>query len=106
MDNEPIIRFEIKAPTMENLRAFTDEVQPDLGCRGIARQVDGEFVIDAYLPESRLQSMRIARTDSRISIRIIENATEVGRERQQEVSQENRFLRESQQVPRGLGRKE
>jgi len=106
MNNEPIIRFEIKAPTLEDLRNFTNEVQPDLGCRAIPRRMGGEFVINAYLPESQLQTARSTRTASRVTIRIIENATEVGRERQQEVGQGNRFRDRNQQVPRGLGRKE
>ncbi len=106
MNNEPIIRFEIKAPTLEDLRNFTNEVRPDLGCRAIPRQMDGEFAIDAYLPESQLRTAQNLRTASRVTIRIIENATEVGRERQREVSQKNRFRDRSQEVPRGLGRKE
>lgn len=106
MYNQPIIRFEIKAPTLEDLRNFTNEVQPDLGCRAIPRQMNGEFVINAYLPESQLRTARNARTASRVTIRIIENATEIGRERQREVSQRNRFRERSQEVPRGLGRKE
>ncbi len=106
MNNQQIIRFEIKAPTLEDLRNFTNEIQPDLGCRAIPRQIDGEFVIDAYLPESQLQTARSTRTARQVTIRIIENATEVGHERQQEVGQGNRFRDRSRQVPRGLGRKE
>lgn len=108
MDNEPIIRFEIKAATLADLKSFTDVVQPDLGCRAIPRQINGEFVIDAYLPQSQLQQAQSNRITSRVNIRIIENATEVGRQRQLEVGQGNRFLNRSmdQQIPRGLGIKE
>lgn len=106
MNHEPIIHFEIKAPTLEDLKEFADEVRPDLGCRAIPRRTEEGFVIDAYVPEPQLQAARGMRTASRVTIRIIENATEVGRERQKQVGQGNRFAARSQQVPRGLGRKE
>jgi hypothetical protein len=106
MDNEPIIRFEIKASTLADLRSFTDEANPDLGCRAIPRQVNGEFVIIAHLPQSQLQQAQSNLTASRVQIRIIENATEVARQRQLEVGQGNRFLNGIQQIPRGLGIKE
>jgi hypothetical protein len=105
MNDDPIIHFEIQARTLEDLRAFADEVQPDLGCRPIARRTDDRFVIDAYLPESQLEVTRAARAAGRVTIRVIENATEVGRERQKEVGQGNRFAVRGT-APRGLGRKE
>lgn len=106
MNHEPIIHFEIKAPTLEDLRDFADEARPDLGCRAIPRRTEGGFVIDAYMPEPQLRAAQSLRTANRVTIRIIENATEVGRERQKEVGQGNRFAARSQQLPRGLGRKE
>jgi hypothetical protein len=105
MNDESIIRVQLEASTLTDLRAFTDEVQPDLGCRAIARAADGKFVIDAYLSETQLQAARGARAASRVSLRTIENATEVGRERQKEVGEGNRFAARGD-VPRGLGRKE
>jgi hypothetical protein len=105
MNGESIIRVRIEAPTLTELRAFTDEIQPDLGCRAIPRQVEGRAVIDAYMPESELAAARGARSAERVTLRIVENATEVGRERQQEVGDGNRFA-EREGIPRGLGRKE
>jgi hypothetical protein len=106
MSNEPIFHIQIEAPTLADLRAFTDEIRPaDLGCRATPRQTEGKFVLDAYLPETQLQSARASRTASRVSLRVIENATEIGRERQQEVGEGNRFATRGE-VPRGLGRKE
>ena len=67
--------------------------------------MEGTFVIDAYLPEGRLQEARGARSAQRVSLTTIENATEVGRERQKEVGEGNRFA-DRADVPRGLGRKE
>ena len=105
MKHESIIHIQIEAPTLADLRAFADENKPDLGCRATPRQKDGGFVIDAYLPETQLEVARRSRAASRISIRVLENATEVGRERQKEVGGRNRFSVRGQ-VPRGLGRKE
>lgn len=105
MNEEPVIHIQIEASTLAELKAFTDEVQPDLGCRAIPRRAEGKFVIDAYLPETRLQAARGARTAGSVSLRAIENATEVGRERQKEVAEGNRFAVRGE-VPRGLGDKE
>ena len=105
MNDEPVIRFEIEGDSLDDLRAFADENQPDLGCRPIARKTDAGFVTDAYLPESRLAAARLARTASRIRIRVIENATEIGRQRMEEVGTGNRFSIRGE-VPHGLGRKE
>jgi hypothetical protein len=105
MNDEPIIRVQAEAATPEDLRAFLDEVQPDVGCRAVAREAAGRFVIDVYLPEPQLQAARASRAASRVSLRVIENATEVGRQRQGEVEEGNRFAARGE-VPRGLGRKE
>jgi hypothetical protein len=106
MNEEPIIRVQIEAPTLADLRAFTDEIRPaDLGCRAIPRRTEGRFIIDGYLPETQLEAARGSRAASRVSLRVIENATEVGRERQEEVGEGDRFAARGE-VPRGLGRKE
>jgi hypothetical protein len=105
MNDEPIILVQVEAATLADLRAFLDEVQPDVGCRAVARKIAGRFAIDVYLPEPQLQAARASRTASRVSFRIIENATEVGRQRQGEVGEGNRFAARGE-VPRGLGRKE
>jgi hypothetical protein len=105
MNHEPIIHFQIETATLEDLKAFIDETGPDLGCIAIPRQIDWKFVLNAYLPEPQLRAAMGRRTTSRVALRIIENATEVGRERQKEVGEGNRFAARGH-VPRGLGRKE
>ncbi len=106
MSHEPIMRVQIEAPTLADLRAFTDEIRPaDLGCRAVPRRTEGKFVIDAYLPEPQVEAARASRAAGRVSLRVIENATEIGRERQKEVGEGDRFASRGQ-VPRGLGRKE
>jgi hypothetical protein len=105
MNGESIIRIQLEASTLADLKAFIDEIQPDVGCRPIPRGTEGRFVMDVYLPEAQLQAAREHRTASRVSLRVVENATEIGRERQQEVGKTNRFAARGE-VPQGLGRKE
>ena len=105
MNQESILRVQIEAPTLADLRVFADEVKPDLGCRATPKLKDGRFSVDAYLPETQLEVARRSRAASRVTIRVLENATTVGRERQKEVGGTNRFSVRGQ-VPRGLGRKE
>lgn len=105
MADEHIIHIQIEAPTLEQLKAFTDEIQPDLGCRAVPRHLEGKFVINAYVPETQLEAARASRAASGVVLHVMEDATQVGRERQQEVGDANRFEARSE-VPRGLGRKE
>jgi hypothetical protein len=105
MNQESIIRVQIEAPTLADLRAFADELKPDLGCRATPKQKGSRFSVDAYLPESQLEVARRSRSASRVTIRVLENATAAGRERQKEVGGRNRFSVRGE-VPRGLGRKE
>jgi hypothetical protein len=105
MAESPTIHVQIHAATLEDLKQFTDETQPDLGCRATARKRDGGYVVDAYLPETVLEAARGARSAGKVTIRIVENATEVGQKRQQEVGEGNRFAVRGE-IPRGLGRKE
>jgi hypothetical protein len=106
MTEGPIFHVEITAGSLADLKAFTDEIQPDdLGCRPVVRRRGAEFVVDAYLPEERLDAARRSRAVSGVSLEVVENVTEAGLERQREVGEGNRFAARGQ-VPRGLGRKE
>jgi hypothetical protein len=105
MNPESILHVQLEAPTLADLRAFADEFKPDLGCRATPKQKGGRFFVDAYLPENQLEIARRSRAATRLTIRVLENATAVGRERQKEVGGRNRFSTRGQ-VPRGLGRKE
>ena len=103
-DDSPLIHFEIRGATLDDLRAFIDETQADLGCRGVARRDGDEFVVDAFLPENELEAARGARAASRVTLRTIENLTAIGQERQAEVGTGNRYAARSEPV-RGLGEK-
>ena len=91
MDEQPLIHVEVRGVELENLRAFATETDADLGCRAIPRREAEGWVIDAYLPEDRLETARNARSAGRVQLTVRENATAVGRERQAEVGTGNRF---------------
>jgi hypothetical protein len=105
MDEDPILRVEVTAPTAGELREFTDAIGPDLGCRPIARHVEGGVAIDVYVPASTLEASRGSRAAEHVNLRVVANQSEEGRQRQAEVAEGDRFAARSA-VPRGLGRKE
>jgi len=92
-----IMRVKIQA-NRERLREFLRENPVDL-IGGTSRQPDGSFVIEAFLRKEQLK--KISRMDLRIEI--VEDASAKGKERQKEVSRENRFAKG--QIPRGVGKK-
>jgi hypothetical protein len=103
--DDPVVRAHVVAPTAADLRAFVDEVQPDLGCRPVVRRSGDGLGIDLYLPRSRLDSARGARSASAVTVEEVEDVTANWQERRQEVGAGNRYA-ERGAVPRGLGRKE
>ena len=105
MSPESVIHIEIESRSLDDLKAFLDETQADIGCRPIPRRTGDGYVMDAYLPEQQLQAARETRAANRVSLRVLENATDLGRERQKEVGEGNRFAARGE-TPRGLGRKE
>jgi hypothetical protein len=104
-NDDPILRVSVEGPTVGDLRAFIDEVEPDLGCRAVAKQSSSGYTIDIYLSQSRLAAARNTRSASGISLQVVANETENGLTRQQEVGTGDRFAARGD-IPRGLGRKE
>jgi hypothetical protein len=104
MNGSPLIHFEVHGANLDVLRAFADETQADLGCRGIARREAEAYVIDAYLPEDQLAAAQTSRAAADVTLRIIEDLTAVGQERQAEVGTGNRYAVRGEPV-RGLGEK-
>jgi hypothetical protein len=105
-DDDPIIRCEIAAETLDQLRAFTSEIADiDFGCRPVARRGEQGYAMDILLPRSQIEAARASRSAAGVTITEIENATETARARQSEVAQGNRFEQRSS-LPRGLGIKE
>lgn len=104
-DNSKIFRVVIRAPDEPSLVELLKDKHLDLG-GGPKRQPDGTITIDAYVPEDMLQSLQAEKMrDTGIVTQVVEDATEVGRQRQQEVGKADRF-EAGKKLPRGLARKE
>ncbi|MCS7479285.1 hypothetical protein ACFFQW_03860 [Umezawaea endophytica] len=97
--DEPVFRVRVEAATLDDLRSAVDDLEPDLGCRAVARAEGDGFAIDVYLPGSRLATTRSA------TVTVLADETENGLARQAEVGRDNRFAARGE-VPRGLGLKE
>jgi hypothetical protein len=104
MADGDIHRVELRAKSINELRAFLDGTDVDLGCRPVVRKVGDEYVVEVYSPLSTIEGLRRARSVSGITMNVVENASEVGRARQAEVGSGNRF--NGRIAPRGLGIKE
>jgi hypothetical protein len=103
-EDEDVHRLEIRAHTVEALRAFLDGTDVDLGCRPAVRRQADELVVDVYATMAQVNRLRVARGAAGVTLHLVENATQTGRARQAEVSSGNRFAR--RQAPGGLGMKE
>lgn len=99
---QKIMRIALKGPKAEDLAKLVREFRLDIaGAGGVRRQPDDTVRMEAYVPEQVLDNLREAGG----FFEIIENATEVGKERQKEVGRGDRF-EGGKIAPRGLGRKE
>lgn len=104
MADNDIHRIELRAKSVEALRAFLDGTDIDLGCRPVVRRQGDEYVVEVFAPIPTLDGLQRARNAAGVSVNVIENASEVGRARQAEVSSGNRFS--ARIAPSGLGIKE
>ena len=104
MADDDMHRIELRAKSVEELRSFLEGVDVDLGCRPVVRKVGDDYVVEAYTPLPAVERLRSGRTASRVTISVVENASEIGRARQQEVGSGNRFA--ARIAPSGLGIKE
>lgn len=104
MADGDVHRIKLRAQTLEELRAFLDGSGFDLGCRPVVHREGNEFVVEVYAPLPEVDRLRSARSVSGINVTVVENASEVGRNRQAEVGSGNRFA--ARQALRGLGIKE
>lgn len=104
MAEEAVHRIEIRAHTVEELRAFLEGTDVDLGCRPVVRRQASEVVMDVYATLAQVNRLQAARSAAGVTLHIVENATQTGLARQAEVSSGNRFAR--RQAWSGLGIKE
>ncbi|GGQ37559.1 hypothetical protein GCM10010233_64520 [Streptomyces pseudogriseolus] len=106
MSEEPdVIRCHVVAENAEALREFLRETQPDVGCRAVARDTQGGFGLDIYLPQEKIDPVRSARSAPLVNIIEIENVTENWRNLKEDIGGGDRFASRDA-VPHGLGRKE
>ncbi len=104
MADNDVHRIELGAGTIEELRTFLDGTNLDFGCRPVVRREAGELVVEVYATMPQVERLRSARSGTGVSMRVVENATEVGRARQAEIGRGNRFA--ARRMPKGLGIKE
>jgi len=96
-----VMRIVLQVPNQKTLTKMVQEYRLDIGGGGPRRLPDGSLRTQAYVPEELLVKIRKAGG----TIEVMEDATQVGRERQKEVGRGDRF-KGGKKVPRGLGRKE
>jgi hypothetical protein len=104
MADGDVHRVKLQARTVEELRAFLDGSNLDFACRPAARQEAGGPTVEIYATLPEVERLRRARQGTGVSLSIVENASEIGRDRQAEVGSGNRFA--GSRIPRGLGIKE
>src|ERR1700742_2186901 len=101
MADDDVHRIKLRAKSLEELRAYLDGGEFDLGCRPVVRREGDEYVTEVYAPMPTLDRHRALRGVATVQATVVENATEVGRARQTEVGAGNRFR--TRQIVRGLG---
>ena len=101
---DDVHRIELRAKSIEELRSFLDRSDVDLGCRPVVRKVGDEYLVEGYATLPSVDQLRSARGALAVNVTVVENASETGRARQQEVGTSNRFA--SRIAPSGLGIKE
>lgn len=110
MSDEDVHRIELRAQTVEELRAFLDGADLDLGCRPAVRRRSDGLVAEVYATTRQVDRLRASRSASGVTVNVVENATQTGRARQAEVGSGNRFSggdgRSAAGPPSGLGIKE
>jgi hypothetical protein len=98
-DPKETMRILITAKDGDTLRALLRGRELDLACGGPKQREGGAVSIEAYVPEDRIDQLRVPG----VKIDILGDETATARERQKQVGKGNRF--EGGVVPRGLGRK-
>ncbi|MFF5447683.1 hypothetical protein [Streptomyces sp. NPDC012888] len=96
---DTILRVRVTARDPDTLRNLLREAHPDVGGR-VQQAADGTCTIDAYVTPEAAEAL----PREGVTVTTVEDATAVGRARQAEVAEGNRFAPEDA-VPQGLGLK-
>ncbi|MFF4325171.1 hypothetical protein ACGFY6_10010 [Streptomyces sp. NPDC048387] len=98
-DDHTILRVRVTATDADTLRALLREARPDVGGR-VRQAEDGSCTIDAYVTPDEAEALE----REGVTVTIVEDATAVGRARQAEVGEGDRFAPEDA-LPQGLALK-
>ncbi|PSJ30391.1 hypothetical protein B7P34_02195 [Streptosporangium nondiastaticum] len=96
---DKILRVRVTAKDADTLRALLRAERPDVGGRP-RTHADGSVGIDAYVSERKAAVLE----QPGVTVTVVGDATAVGKARQAEVGEGDRFADPSA-VPRGLGDK-
>jgi hypothetical protein len=96
------MRVRLVLPDRQHLRELTELGPLNWGGRGPRLREDGRVAGEVYVSLGKVETLKKIKG---IEVEVIEDATEVGKERQKEVGQGDRF-EGGKKVPHGLGRKE
>ncbi|WP_424886788.1 hypothetical protein [Streptomyces sp. XH2] len=96
---DKILRVRVNAKDEETLRAVLRDERPDVGGRP-RTHADGSVGIDAYVSARKAEALE----QPGVTVTVVGDATAVGKARQAEVGEGDRFADPSA-VPRGLGDK-
>src|SRR5687767_3072585 len=99
-EKEHLLQVRLRARSARALMELVRRQRVDFNCGGTVPEADGRFVLDVFVPVSRLDDLKA----EGIETEIVCDSTVVGRERMREVATGNRFA-DKQRVPRGLGTK-
>jgi hypothetical protein len=94
------LRIVLRAPDRETLAKLVKEHRLDVGGGGARRLPDGTVTMEAYVNKEVLEGL----TRDKQAFEIIEDLTEVGKQRRKEVGKGDRF-EGGKIAPRGLGKK-
>jgi hypothetical protein len=97
-DREHVLHVALRARSAAALMNVVRRHRVDFNCGGVVAEPDGRFVLDVYVPVSRLEDLEAPG----IEAEVMADGTVLGRERMQEVGKGNRFA-DRKRVPRGLG---
>ena len=98
---QKIMRIALKGSKQETLVELVRKFQLDIWGAGGPRRLHDSIIMEAYVPEEVLDKLKA----TGVAFEIIEDATQIGLERQKEVGRGDRF-KGGKIAPRGLGRKE
>jgi hypothetical protein len=88
----------IRAATPADLREYLRTHEVDAGCSRVQQHEDGSVSIDVFAADDAREEL----AGDNCTVEVVENATQTGQQRQQEVGRGDRFS-EARALPQGVG---